>query len=309
MNERSYRLAEQRLWASYGIEPSEQRVRLACTGTEVRVQEVGAGTPIIFIHGGPNAGATWAPMLPYLDGYRCLLLDRPGTGLSDPYTLNVEHLRSIASRFVADVLDGLELESADVIASSFGGMLALYSAAATPNRFDRMVQMAAPAMAPGSPLPPFMRLVSMGWVRSLLDRLPRSPKATEMIMRQLGHGKSVDAGLLPAPLMEWYEKLMEHTETQASDGAIIGQVATPFGFRREYDIPWDTLGQITVPTLYVWGIEDGFGGEHVARPLVEAMPKAELVMLPDTGHLPWFDKAEDAARLSIQFLQRQHEDA
>ena len=83
-NETRYRQAEERLWQSFGLRPTEQRVRLARIGVTVRVQEIGQGPPILFVHGGSICGTSWAPLVARLSGFRCLLLDRPGCGLSDP---------------------------------------------------------------------------------------------------------------------------------------------------------------------------------------------------------------------------------
>jgi 2-hydroxy-6-oxonona-2,4-dienedioate hydrolase len=139
----AYREAEARLQAAVGLAPpAEHQVRLDSTGTTVRVQELGEGDPVLFIHGGPNSGSTWVPLVAHLSGLRCLLVDRPGTGLSAPYPITAANLARIGAAFVADVLDGLGIDRAHVVASSFGGHLALRSAAATPQRFARMVQMA-----------------------------------------------------------------------------------------------------------------------------------------------------------------------
>ena len=148
MNEAKYREAEQHLWTSVGASPQERFVTLPRIGVKVRVQEVGEGAPVLFIHGGPNSGSTWVPLVEHFAGYRCLLVDRPGTGLSDPYTVTRDNLAKYGDAFVGDVLAALEVASAHVVASSFGGMLALRSAAAEPQYFRRMVQMAAPALAP-----------------------------------------------------------------------------------------------------------------------------------------------------------------
>ncbi|MBT8211934.1 MAG: alpha/beta fold hydrolase, partial [Acidimicrobiia bacterium] len=162
MNEQKYRASERRLWEWAGRQPSELWVTLGETGTRVRLQEVGEGESVVFIHGGPNAGSTWAPMLKHFHGFRCLLVDRPGTGLSEPTTLTARNLPMFGARFVGDVLDGLGIEKAHVVASSLGGHLALRSAAAQPGRLMRMVQMAAPAAVPGQVLPPFMRSLKSG---------------------------------------------------------------------------------------------------------------------------------------------------
>ena len=57
-DEQRYREVERRLWGHVGLTPVEQRISLA--GVGVRVQIAGDGPPVVLIHGGPNAGSTWA---------------------------------------------------------------------------------------------------------------------------------------------------------------------------------------------------------------------------------------------------------
>lgn len=137
---------------------------------------------MVFIHGGPNAGSTWAPMLKHFHGFRCLLVDRPGTGLSEPNALTARNLLMFGARFVGDVLDGLGIEKAHVVASSFGGHLALRSAAAQPGRFMRMVQMAAPAAVPGQLFPPFMRSLKSAVARRVMNALPPNRRINRSIL-------------------------------------------------------------------------------------------------------------------------------
>lgn len=306
MDERAYRRQEQRLWDAVGREPSERRIRLACTDTQARIQEVGDGEPVLFIHGGPNAGSTWAPMLEHLDGYRCLLVDRPGTGLSEPYQVTADNLPAFGARFVADVLDGLGVERAHVVASSFGGHLALRSATAHPQRFARMVQMAAPALVPDATYPPFMRLMARRLVRRLLAVLPPNERAARTIFRQLGHGASLDAGRIPQVLFDWYLALQAHTATMRHDGDMIGDVMAD---QDRVLLTEEILSSVTTPTLFLWGADDGFGGEDNARLVTGMMPHAELVMLPDAGHLPWLDHPAHVAEQTGAFLARQRDPA
>lgn len=65
------------------------------------------------------------------------------------------------------------------------------------------------------------------------------------------------------------------------------------------------LGKADVPTLYLRGIEDGFGGEDSAKRTSGAMPRAELVMMPNAGHLPWLDEPKWVAEQTAAFLTRQ----
>ena len=125
--------AERRLWESFAVAVTERRVTLPRSGVEVRVQETGSGPPVLFVHGTMSAGSVWAPLARLLPDFRCLLLDRPGCGLSTASTADLgDHagLEAYADAMVVDVLDALAIERADVVATSFGGYFALRAAAA-----------------------------------------------------------------------------------------------------------------------------------------------------------------------------------
>lgn len=309
MNEAKYRAAEQKLWSSAGVTVTEQRVRLRCTGTEIRVQATGDGKPVVFLHGGPNTGATWAPMLEHVRGFRCFIVDRPGTGLSDDYVMRAPALFELADRFVADILDGLGIERAHIVASSFGGFLALRSAAATPTRVDRMVQMACPAFAPGMKAPKFMQMVRFGFLRWLLPRLPPTQRVNNDILRQIGHGASLDAGRIPPSFSEWYADMLRYTHTMKNDLAMIGGALAGDRFDPALTLDKAVLGAVRAPTLFLWGADDGFGGEEVARDVVSAMPNARLEMFAHSGHLPWLDDPRTMAAKSSAFLSAQAQTA
>jgi pimeloyl-ACP methyl ester carboxylesterase len=79
-----YRAAERRLWMScVGEPPAEQFIRLPKLNTRVRLLTYGQGPTLLFIHGGPNAASTWLPLIRLLPDFQCVLLERPGCGLSE----------------------------------------------------------------------------------------------------------------------------------------------------------------------------------------------------------------------------------
>lgn len=305
----AYREAEDRLYTDAGIDPAwvtDHRVHLPTLDVTVRVREVGEGDPVLFLHGGPNSGGTWAYLVAQLPGFRCLLLDRPGTGLSDPLPqpLRLEDLDNYATALATDVLDTLGVDRAHLVASSFGGMVALRSAAAHPDRFDRMVQMACPAFAPGMATPPFMRALCLPPLRRLIGLLPPNERAGRWILRQIGHGASLDADRIPQAFHDWYLALGRHTDTMANEQAMIASGGTFLGgLDPELELTPEQLGAVTTPTHFVWGADDAFGGADIADRVVAAMPSATLEMWPDAGHLPWLDDPERAAKAVTKFLQ------
>jgi pimeloyl-ACP methyl ester carboxylesterase len=240
-------------------------------------------------------------LIPYLTRFRCYVVDRPGTGLSDDFVLT-DDFHGFARSFLPGVLDGLGLDRAHVVASSFGGFLSLMSTAAAPERTLRMVQMACPAFVPGMSIPGFMKALSLGPVRWLINTLPPNEKVGRSILRQIGHGASLDANRIPQIFFEWYLALQRHTNTMCNDGEMIGRAGSLRGFPPELTIPDDVLRSVTVPTLFLWGEDDPFGTAAVGRHVVELMPHASLRMLPAAGHLPWLDDPEGTGRATANFL-------
>jgi len=300
--EQRYREAERRLWDSVGVTPAERRVQLPRNGVSVRIQEVGDGPPALFIHGGPTSGSTWAPLVGKLRGIRCWIIDRPGTGLSDPLRLDARTLPGFADGFVADVLDALEISRAHLVASSVGGYIALRSAAAHPDRIDRVVQMGCPAFVPGMRIPPFMRFLLFPGARYLMGALPPNDRANRTVFRQIGHGASLDAGRVPQVFLDWYLALQRDTDTMRNETAMIARLGSIRGYDRSLTLSPALLGSVRAPTRFLWGEDDTFGGAEVARTTVAHLPNAGLELVPRAGHLPWIDDPDRAAQLTTTFL-------
>src|SRR5687768_960781 len=130
MNVDRYRRMEEALFADAGIRPIEHQIELRSAGGTARVLEVGEGVPTLFLHGGPVAAGVWAYLAAKLVGMRCLLLERPGTGLSAPPSTvpDASSLARYVERLTRDVLDAFGLPRAALVGSSFGGYSALRSA-------------------------------------------------------------------------------------------------------------------------------------------------------------------------------------
>jgi 2-hydroxy-6-oxonona-2,4-dienedioate hydrolase len=294
MDEQRYRAAERALWHDAGVTPTEHRVHLARNVVTVRVLETGTGPPALFIHGGPGAaGSSFAHLAARLPQLRCLLLDRPGTGLSDPHPLgDPAAVRHEATTLVADVLDGLDIPRAHVVGSSHGSYVAMLSAAAHPDRVERTAHLGCPGFVEGMTATAFDRLVLLPGAPSLLSRLPASDRSLRNVFRQLGH----TTGTIPQPFIDWSVALQRYTDTMRNELASIGNMGT---FRHSFDpaltLDAAVLGQVRSPTYLLWGDQDPYGDATVAQQLVDALPDAHLEILPDAGHLCWLDHLDHAA--------------
>lgn len=293
-DEQRFRDAERRLWESIGVTPDERFARLPTVGTEVRVQEVGDGRPVVFVHGATTAGTSWATLVAALDGHRCLLLDRPGCGLSEPLPHASRHLAgftALADALVTDVLDALDLPTADVVGTSLGGWFALRAAASHPDRVRRLAIVAYPIGAPVAALPILMRVAAVPGLGRVLSGVPPTRGAVVAMLRQIGLGPAIDSGAMGDDAIEWYHALLRDTPTMRNEVATAGGAAMrPIkGLDPGLLLDDGTLGRIAAPTLFLWGTDDVFGGEATARPFAARVPGAQLELLPGLGHAPWMD--------------------
>jgi 2-hydroxy-6-oxonona-2,4-dienedioate hydrolase len=307
VNEQAYRAAEQRLWREAGAQPAERRVRLARDDIGVRVLECGTGPPALFLHGGPNAGSTWAFLAARLPQLRCIVVDRPGTGLSEPYRIrHHSELRPHAERFVIDLLDGLGIERAHLVGSSHGGYMAIVAALKHPERVGRTVQMGCPGFIEGMIVGALDRMILWPGMAWLFSRLPVSESEMRKTFRRMGHDVSMDAGRIPEVFIDWSMALVKHTPTLREELAAYAPLGSVRGFYPALTISDDELATLRSPTLLYWGERDNYGPPDVARRVAATIPDARLELVPDAGHLPWLDDPDRAAAAVHEYLGDAH---
>ena len=305
MNEARYREAERRLWDSVGVTPTERRVHLEHTGVTIRIQEVGGGKPVVFLHGVSNSGSSWADLVARLNGFRCLLVDKPGTGMSDPFPkpfADMATFQSFADAFVPDVLDAVGLDSAHIVATSYGGYTALRAAAAHPDRIGRIVEFGWTVGAPTGKLPKLMRWATIPALSRLMTSMPVTESAVRMIFKQIGLRQALEAGRIPQETIDTYRALLNHTDTMRNEIAAGPRIIFPKGMDDRIYLPESLLATIQTPIYFLWGEQDPFGDAEIARAFVAQIPTAELELLPGTGHAVWIDDPDYAAKVMTSFL-------
>ena len=173
--EQHYVDAERRLWVHIGVTPTERWVMLR-SGGRVRVQEIGTGPPFVLLHGVCIAGTSWCTLAAALPDVRCILVDRPGCGLSDAIVggplRNLNSVERYADQLLGDLLDVLELDTTAVGATSYGGLFAFRGAAAAAERVTKLIEYSWLIGAPSGAAPFAARLAAVPGVQSLMTRIP-----------------------------------------------------------------------------------------------------------------------------------------
>lgn len=302
-----FRAAEARLWETVGVTPIDRRVALP-SGGSVRVQELGEGPPLLFVHGASVGGTSWSGLAAALAvDHRCILLDRPGCGLSDPIVggplRTLEQVQAYADRLVPEVLDALDLERAAVLGTSYGGFFAFRGASAAPARVTKIVEYSWLIGAPPQGAPLSMRLGAVPGMRALMPRMPVSRGMAKGMLRQIGLRRAIRTGTFTDEMIDWFLALLSHTDTLRNDMASSPQAVTPIrGFNRQLLLTDEELARLTMPVLFLWGDEDTNGGAEVARAFAPRLPNATLEIIPEAGHAPWIDELDLCAQRTREFL-------
>lgn len=289
MNETAYRESEAALSSTFGAKTEEHFVDVPELGTSVRVLEIGSGDPIVFIHGSPNNAATWIPVAAELPDRRCLLLERPGAGLSEPVDRWGDH-RAQSTAIVGAVSDHFDAAEVDLAGSSFGGLYAYNFALAHPDRTRSLIQLGSPAGPPALGIPAIFKLLSLPLPRFLARKAlrPDTEEAREMF-REIGHGRAIDSGSIPGVVFEWYSSLLRNTDTVEHLLGEIRAIASPLGYRANARLDAEALGTIQTPLLYLWGDNDTFATPERADALAALTPSATIEHYQGFGHVLWYD--------------------
>lgn len=305
MNEARYREAERRLWDSVGLVPTEKRIHLRHGDCNVRVQETGEGDPVLFVHGASNSGTSWADLVVHLPAWRNLLLDRPGCGLSERPRSGFDDLpalRSFSDTLVVDVLDALDIESADIVATSYGGYSALRAAANHPDRIRKVVVLGWTLGADNPSLPWFMRLGAVPSLGRVMAKMPVNERTVRSMFKRIGLRGAIGSGRVSDEMVSAYTALLRHTPTMRNELEIGRWAMTLKGMNPELVLDDELLRRIEAPVYLLWGEDDPFGPPEVARAFAERIEGAQLELMPNAGHAVWIDDPQYVAKVVDAFL-------
>jgi pimeloyl-ACP methyl ester carboxylesterase len=244
-----------------------------------------AGVPPLYLHGVPSNSDEWVGFLERTGGYAP---DLPGFGRSGKpgsrrYTIT-EY-----GQFLERFLQELELERMSLVVHDWGAV-GLAFAQLHPEQIERLVIINAVPLLPG-----------FRWHR--IARIWRTPGLGELAMgitsRPTLRFASKATNVTPGPLPgAWLDSVLEHFD-QGTQRAILRlyRSSSPEVLARA----GGRLGLLDMPALVVWGMRDPYLPAHFAEAYASALPDAELLELPDAGHVPWLDRPDMVDRV-VSFL-------
>jgi 4,5:9,10-diseco-3-hydroxy-5,9,17-trioxoandrosta-1(10),2-diene-4-oate hydrolase len=295
-----YRGAERELWDHYGLEPTERFVDLDSPAVRLRLLEVGWGTPLLFVHGTAGPGS-WPSLIHELPGFRSIVLERPGWGLSATVDFSGQEYKTLVASILRGALDSLGLDRVHVVGGSIGNVWALRLAAQHSSLVRRLVLLGGGPIVSEAEVPGFIRLLASP-AGALMVRLPDNPARLRSILRQLGHGASLDAGRIPDEFIDWRVAAVRETDSMRHEREMVRAIVRGRSYRPGLIFEEAELATIGQPTLHVYGTADPVGSAELWARLAGVLPRGELHLVEGAGHMPWFDDPKGVAAAVTRFL-------
>ena len=265
-------------------------------GLNVHYKTYGTGEPVfILLHGFGASLFSWHEVTTPLAEYGTVIAyDRPAFGLTErPLEWEGESPYSQDSQveLVIGLMDALGIEKATLVGNSAGGTVSMLTALKYPERIESLI-LVDPAVYAGGGAP--------AWIRPLLGT-PQMQHVGPLIARQIQaqgvefiktawHDPSkisqatFDGYQKPLQVEDWDKALWELTLSSRESGLA------------------ERVNEFNLPILVITGDDDRIVPTEQSLRLAAEIPNADLVVVPQCGHLPHEECPDEFMQAVQDFL-------
>ncbi len=265
-------------------------------GARLRFWQAGDfGSPIMLLHGLNGCVENWRWNIGALSQrHRVFALDAPGHGLSEPDRRSFD--LQFMGDLIAEFMRGQQLERANLVALSAGGIVAMRLALEKPQLLEKLVLVDAAGLGRG--VHPRLRLLSM------LPPPPPSIMNRRLRRREMQYWLTraffADPSALTEPMLDDFYTNISREHTMQTAATLMRWGVNLWGQKFVYA---RRLRHIKTPTLIIWGQQDRMIPTSHAYAAVEKIPDARLVIFDPCGHLPMLERPAEFNRVVLEFLE------
>lgn len=260
---------------------AKKEIRLR-TGIKMKYIEMGPeeGKSIVLIHGVTDTSRSWSLAAPYLaQDYHVIIPDLRGHG--DTEKLEMRSLpMSLFAEDVVALMDALEIDTAAIVGHSMGSYVAQAIAINYPEKVDELVLVSSAATRVGK---------TDTW--NTVTNLGETPYDREFVEWWYWNPNPVDE-----TFHEYGMNEVSQLEPWVWQAAYKGIMTTDHS---------SFLGDITAPTLIMWGELDPILPKKYQDDLRQAIPNAEFTIFENVGHNIQWEQPEKISNMIKHFLQQQ----
>ena len=258
----------------------EDSLFIEVNGVKVHYKTYGQGEPVfVLLHGFGASLFSWREVTaPLAEMGTVIAYDRPAFGLTErpldwegesPYSQDAQ------VELVIGLMDALGVEQAILVGNSAGGTISMLTALKYPQRVQSLI-LVDPAVYAGGGAP--------GWIRPLLGT-PQMRHLGPLVARQIQtRGPELvelawhDPTRLTSEIMEGYQKPLR---VDNWDKALWELTVSS----RESGLA-ERLSEFDLPVLVITGDDDRIVPTEQSLQLAKEIPNAQLVVIPQCGHVP-----------------------
>jgi len=239
-----------------------------------RTHVISAGSeemePVLILHGSAsNATGCWPLINGLASKYRVYAPDTPRQlGKTEPFGLST--MNSDYGKWLADVMDKLNIEHTRVVSFSFGGWMACKLASYVPYRIKELVLLSPIGIAPFR-LDYWLRAPALFLNMLIFRSDPSIRRFARLVAGSTASKEIIDEIAVPARVF------LNNFHMQGM----------PWQFSKK------DLKKITTPTMLIVGRHDPFfNPERVVQRIRENLPTAQTEIISDAGHVVYFEKPD-----------------
>lgn len=248
---------------------------------------------VVFVHGNPGSATDWMGLVPQVGEFsRALAMDMPGFGSSDKPDQFDYSVRGYALH-LGHLLVECNVQRAHLVMHDFGGPWGLAWAAANPRAIASVT-----LINTGILLDYRWHYLARIWQTPWLGELFMATTTRAGMRLLLRHGNP--RGL---PL-EYVDQAFHNFDTHTRRAVLRLYRNTREMNGAMQDIA-NALQLLDLPAQVVWGAQDPYIPVDFAERQRKVFPRAEVLVLRDSGHWPFIDNPDAVARAIVPFLRRQ----
>lgn len=265
----------------------EIRTKFVPGAARIAYDEVGEGSPVLFLHGIGGNRTNWRDqLLACAPDYRAIAWDARGYGQSDDYKGSLD-FGDFADDMIR-LLDYLGIAQAHMVGLSMGGRITQDLYFRYPGRVATMVLCDTfPGTTPT--LPPEER--------EAFINLRKGPLLAGKSLREMA--EPLARSLLSANAAPGHFQRLVDSIAALHKASYIKTIEATMSYDRAVDI-----STISVPVQLIYGSEDRLTPPAIGHEMRRQIPGACLAVIEGAAHLVNIERGEDFNRVLLEFLGR-----
>ncbi len=245
-------------------------------GVSLYYEEVGSGTPVVFVHEYAGDYRTWEPQLRYFSrAFRCVTFSQRGYPPSDVPNDPTKYGQDLARNDVIALMDALGIDKAHIVGHSMGASTALHVGIHFP---ERCLSVTAASCGYGSSPDPAFVEQGRAASRETAKMFETEDFKTAAARYADGATRQTHKNKDPRGFQEFARMLADHSP--------VGHALTMRELQAKRPMLWEmeaALKTFTPPLLIIVGDEDDWCLDPSIF-LKRTVPTAGLLVIPRSGH-------------------------